>query len=285
MNTSFLLVFVCIFGTMIGSFLNVVILRFNTGRGIDGRSGCFTCGTTLHWYELIPIISFVFLRGRCSSCKSVISIQYPLVELANGLLYTFLCYRLWISASSLYDSVPLILGSIALSFTLWSSLLVIFVYDLRHKIIPELFSILFFLSSLAVTLLSVYISHDIVILYNHLKAALMLFSFFLFLYMVSGGRWMGFGDVKLAIGIGMYLGIAQGLSAIAYAFWIGAMYAIISLSTQYLYQRMGTKYFHLGTKHLTMKSEIPFAPFLIVGTFLAFACASDVFHITFLFNA
>ena len=74
-------------GLIIGSFLNVVILRYNTGRSFGGRSACMTCQSELKAYELIPLFSFITLRGRCLSCKTKISIQYPLVEFATGLIF------------------------------------------------------------------------------------------------------------------------------------------------------------------------------------------------------
>ena len=75
-----ILAFTFIFGTILGSFLNVVILRHNSGMTTGGRSMCFSCGKTLHWHELLPVVSYVMLRGKCSQCKSGISLQYPVVE-------------------------------------------------------------------------------------------------------------------------------------------------------------------------------------------------------------
>ena len=197
MESTVTLFFVFIFGTIVGSFLNVVILRFNTGKGIGGRSGCFTCSKTLHYYELIPIISFIALRGRCSGCKSKISIQYPIVELATGILFTFLCYRILNLGFVSYYSVFGILYSLFLPFVLWSSLLVIFVYDVKHKIIPDFFSVLFFGCSALLTIGAWYESGDITVLYQHVGAGILLFSFFFGLWFVSKGRWMGLSTLQL----------------------------------------------------------------------------------------
>ncbi|KKP84730.1 MAG: Type 4 prepilin-like protein leader peptide-processing enzyme [Parcubacteria group bacterium GW2011_GWD2_35_7] len=85
--TFFLTIIFFILGLIIGSFLNVVIFRFNTERSFGGRSGCMTCQNKLCWYELIPLISFFALKGRCRNCKAKISIQYPIVELMSGLIF------------------------------------------------------------------------------------------------------------------------------------------------------------------------------------------------------
>ena len=87
-------VFIFLLGTIIGSFLNVVIYRFNTGRTIvKGRSICMTCNRTLRWYELIPILSYVMQSGKCLRCKEVISHQYPIVEFVTGLVFVLIAYH------------------------------------------------------------------------------------------------------------------------------------------------------------------------------------------------
>ena len=80
-------------GAIMGSFLNVLVLRLGTGLGIGKRSFCFSCSRQLSWYELIPLVSFALLRGKCASCKSAISFRYPLVELVTGLSFFFLFYK------------------------------------------------------------------------------------------------------------------------------------------------------------------------------------------------
>src|SRR3989344_2772978 len=85
--TFFLTIIFFILGLIIGSFLNVVVFRFNTQRSFGGRSGCMTCQNKLSWSELVPLLSFFVLRGRCRNCKAKISIQYPIVELISGLVF------------------------------------------------------------------------------------------------------------------------------------------------------------------------------------------------------
>lgn len=279
MHSTVVGIWIFVFGGIVGSFLNVVILRFNSGKTILGRSGCFSCGKTLAWYELIPVFSYLFLRGKCSRCQSKISIQYPLVELANALLFVFLYFQV-LKSYPVLDSSFIIL--LFLQFLVWTSLLVIFVYDLRHKIIPDLFSGIFFASSLFIGIFYLYKGGELSQFFFHISAGILLGTFFFCLWFFSKGRWMGFGDVKLVFSIGLYLGISKGLSAMAFAFWIGAGFGLLHILYGRL--RMGTKQLSSGANTLTMKSEVPFAPFLILGTFLALALGSDIFQITLFFN-
>jgi len=274
LETTLLYFFVFIFGSIIGSFLNVVILRFNTGRGLAGRSGCFTCGKTLHWHELVPIISFLFLRGKCGECKAKISVQYPLIEILAGCLFVFF---------AIHDGLFVTPGLISsLTFTLnvaiWSTLVVILVYDLRHMIIPDSLCLLF-IALTVVRLFSFWKFHILSAsnLINYGLTGAILSGFFLMLWLISGGRWIGLGDVKLAVGMGLYLGLAEGLSSFALAFWIGAAFALLQMLVQFI---VGKLQLRERGKSITMKSEIPFAPFLILGMLLAYIYSSDIFHLS-----
>src|SRR3989344_8987856 len=123
-----------VFGLIIGSFLNVVIIRLNTDKSFSGRSGCMACQNKLSWYELIPLFSFFVLKGRCRNCKSKISVQYPVVELISGIIFAslFLKFENVFYINTLAFSI-----SYAYYVTMFSILLIIAVYDLRHKIIPD----------------------------------------------------------------------------------------------------------------------------------------------------
>src|SRR3989344_7311171 len=131
MTTIFIIIFFTL-GLIIGSFLNVVIYRLHTGKSLGGRSTCMSCSTTLSWYELIPVFSFLGLKGRCKNCSTKISIQYPLVELATGLIFASLFLKLQtFGVSYVYYAL------------MFSLLVVIAVYDLKHKIIPDKLSFIF----------------------------------------------------------------------------------------------------------------------------------------------
>ena len=134
-------IFVFLLGTIIGSFLNVVIYRFNTGKTIvKGRSICMTCNRELRWYELIPLFSFLIQKGKCRRCAIKISHQYPLVEFLTGIIFVLIAHRF---LSILYVSLGLYLFFLIFFVFIFSLLIVISVYDLRHKIIPDKLSYLF----------------------------------------------------------------------------------------------------------------------------------------------
>ncbi len=260
----------------------MVILRFNSGKTVLGRSGCFSCGNELKWYELVPILSFLFLKGKCLHCKARISIQYPLVELISGLLFVFL----FLKSFPALDSSSFLISNLllfAFSLVLWSSLLVIAVYDIRHQIIPNFFSLIFFITAILITCIEGTQGGNALIR-DHIFGALIVGGFLFLVWLITRGRGMGFGDVKLATSIGVYLGVAEGLSAMAFAFWIGAVYALTMLGWSRYSVKVSRNQLSSGKKQLTMKSKVPFGPFLIIGTFLALAFGSDIFHIALLFN-
>ena len=263
----YIIFFFGILGIIIGSFLNVVILRFNTGKGIDGRSLCFSCSKTLHWYELIPVASYLFQQGKCRSCKSSISRQYVLVELGTALLFALIAGRILLPLSETYAVASII--NLFLTLTAASLLVVIFVYDLRHKIIPDVFSYGF--AFLALMRLVLYYQDHLFTLPGTLDllAGPIVALPFVLIWFVSKGTWMGFGDAKLALGIGWFLGLAGAISALCLSFWIGAAVGICLILLQRSKKR----------GRLSMKSEIPFAPFLVIGLLVVYFFPIDLFHI------
>ncbi len=261
--------FVFLFGLAIGSFLNVVIYRYNTGRGVGGRSGCMNCGKTLEWYELFPVVSFLVQRARCRNCSSKLSWQYPAVEFLTACLFTatFLKFSDQALGLGAYFSFFIMLVS-------WCLLVVILVYDFRHKIIPDALAYSFAALGLVRILLFVPTTPAF-IFYGTLLAGPILFLPFYLLWFVSDGRWIGLGDGKLALGIGWMLGLGFGISAIVLAFWIGAAASIGYM----LAARLKSK-----GKNLTMKSEIPFAPYLILGFTIVYFLSIDVMGVYTIFH-
>ncbi len=261
--------FIFLFGAIIGSFLNVVLYRHNTTMTLMGRSFCFSCNKQLTWKELFPIASFIALRGKCRFCKSKIDNQYVMVEGVMGLLSVLLFWKLG-GLATFSEKVFSVTGadwtwifSSSLLFVVFSLLLVIVVYDLKHKIIPDNFSYAFASLSL-LKMLFFPTTFPFTLTLWDLFAGLILASPFALLWVISQGRWMGLGDAKLALGIGWFLGLKAGFVSIVLAFWIGAAFGLSLIAINKLQKTSFFKH------HVTMKSEIPFAPFLILGLLLVY---------------
>jgi prepilin signal peptidase PulO-like enzyme (type II secretory pathway) len=241
-----------IFGAVVGSFLNVVALRFNTGMGLGGRSKCMSCGTTLTWKELIPLFSFAAQKGACRKCKSKISWQYPLVEFIAGAIFVLILFTF-----PPVDPVTAITTVIQLAIA--CILLVIAVYDIKHKIIPDHFVY----SCAGLSLLALFVGGSSwwhVPTVEMLIAGPLLALPFALLWLVSRGTWMGLGDAKLTLGIGWILGVSAGINALVLSFWIAAGISVIWLISTH--------------KKIKPKIEIPFGPYLILGMYLVL-----IFHI------
>lgn len=262
------------FGVIIGSFLNVVIYRYNTGVSLGGRSMCLSCGKRLSWYELIPMVSFLVQKGKCTSCGSSISLQYPATELLTGILFLFVFYAQY----PILDVV----GALDTVFYLIvvSLLVVITIYDWKHKIIPDALVYSFAALSLAAFLFHAGAPYGRMLSAPYVLnifAGPIMASPFAFMWVVSRGRWMGLGDAKLALGIGWFLGLYSAISAVTLAVWIGALFGIALV----VFGRAERLFFN--GKTFTMKSEIPFGPFLVLGTLLVFFFHIDVLGLSDVF--
>ncbi len=219
--------FIFILGTIIGSFLNVVIYRYNTGKSISkGRSICMSCNKSLSWYELIPLLSFLIQSGKCRSCFSPISHQYPIVEFITGLIFVSLVYHF---IPLLIFSLPYFIYSIILYSFLFFLLVVISFYDIRHKIIPNKLVYLFDIVSF-ISIFVIYSNSGFGLSIPPILYILSGFIFalpFAFLWFVSKGKWMGLGDAKLILGIGWILGPIASISALIFSFWAGAIISLV----------------------------------------------------------
>ncbi len=256
------IIFFFILGSVIGSFLNVVIARYNSGRTFGGRSACMICQNKLRWYELVPLLSFLFLRGRCRTCKTHIALTYPVVEFLTGFVFVslFLKFQDVFFTDKLIFLVSYVFYALAFCI-----LIVVAMYDLKHKIIPDMFSLFFGLLSFVGLFLfnGSFFAPHLPSLMQFLSGFVIALPFAL-MWLVSGGTWMGFGDAKLTLGIGWLLGISLALSGVVLAFWAGAI--------------LGIALMVFSKKH-NIKSEIPFAPFLVFGTILAFLLDLHIFSV------
>lgn len=235
-----------VFGACIGSFLNVVIWRLPRKKDLGGRSHCPHCNHTLVWYDLIPLLSFVFNVGRCRYCQQPISLRYPLIEFITGVLFS-LAY-LHFAPQDLISWLILVKITVIISVCI-----AVFVIDLEHYLIldrvmyPAMATIL--LINIALSLVS---GSSQSLLFS-LLSALGAFLLFWLVWFFSKGKWMGFGDVKLAAWMGLALawpGVAVALFA---SFIVGALVGIFLMV--------------FAKKQMT--SQVPFGTFLSAATVLA----------------
>lgn len=228
---------VFVVGLALGSFLNVVIYRFPEMKGIlSGRSICPKCKRPIAFYDLVPILSYLLLFGHCRHCKKPISFQYPLVELSSGLLLVF---SYWLVGFSW-----LFLVYIAISLFI----VLIFTYDLKYLEIPEVFSWLFLFLAIIAGLWSPDLGIS-----NFLLGGLIGGGVLGILVGISNERWMGSGDIKIGLGFGFLLGYPRALLFLFLSFIIGATVGVLLLLL----------------KKGKLKSEVPFAPFLIAAAIIS----------------
>lgn len=233
-----------VIGLALGSFGNVLLFRIHSGEGIGGRSHCPKCRRTLPARDLIPVFSYLWLRGRCRECKERISIQYPLVEAGSMLVYLL--------AFFLHPTEPLI------AFLTGSMLYFLFlacVFDFREQQLPDIFTI--FMGILAITLVSVQGN----VLSSFLGACLPLFWL--------GGQWavtrgasVGSGDIFLAVVLGFWLGFKGAIFMLLGSYVVGAIVVLVLLA--------------VGKLSRTRK-RIAFAPFIGIATLLTVLGVGDMY--------
>lgn len=206
-------IFFTLYGIVIGSFLNVLILRIPLKESITlKRSHCMTCGHTLSWYELIPLFSYLFLGGKCRHCKAHISVQYPIVEAANGILYVVFFLAKGITVETFLYCLAA------------SALLALSVIDWRTQEIPLGF-ILFILTLGLVRLFT-----DLGNWSQYVIGLFAVSGFLLLIYLVTKGRGIGHGDIKLMAATGLLLGWKLNIIAFIMACIIGAVVHLIRMA-------------------------------------------------------
>ena len=242
-----------VFGACVGSFLNVVILRLPKQQALTGRSHCPSCGHQLLWWELFPLVSFLALGGKCSSCKAKISYRYFIIELLTAVLF---------AACFLYLQTSQTAGYLMLAkyWFLVAVMIVVFAVDLEHYLILDRVIFPSIVIAGVLNLALDFSSHSRVFsvssgfLGGLLAAVLAALPFFLIWYF-SGGKFMGFGDVKLAMLLGMLLGLSGVFVCLFVAVMLGGVVGCFLL-------------FFAGK---TLKSRLPF------GTFLSFSAVFCLF--------
>lgn len=213
----FIYIFVFLFGTVVGSFLNVCILRIPLEQEIIKTSShCMSCGKKLHWYELIPLFSWLALRGKCSGCKEKISVQYPVIEATNGLLWILVLYV----KSLTFDFV--------LICVLFSCLLTLSVIDARIKEIPNgTVLIIAGVGLIRAIMKAIPIIQNENFAFKHLLDIILgpvvVGGVLLLILLLSGGAAIGGGDVKLMMACGLFLGNKATVLSIVVGCIIGSV--------------------------------------------------------------
>ena len=289
MSLGFLFAF--LLGLAIGSFLNVLIWRIPRNEPIGAtRSYCPNCKKELRWYELIPTASFVWQGGKCRSCHTRISLQYPIVEFATGILFVFVFSQFTDLLPQLFSNVTIpSLVNLLYLFFISSVLIVIFVTDFRYYIIPDKitfpaigavliynlfrnfehsnFEFVWNLPLNFVERASPLLGGDLRSLalnqfFGPLFAGFFVSAFFLSLVLVSKGKWMGLGDVKFAFLMGLILGFPNIFVALFLAFTLGSLVGILLM----------------GAGKKTLQSQLPFGTFLTLATFTSLFWGDKIFN-------
>ena len=228
----YILIFV--FGIIIGSFLNVCIYRIPRGESIAfPPSHCTHCSHPLAWYDLIPVLSYLSLRGKCRYCGGAISPQYPIIELLNGILYLFIYHYFGVSLE------------FAFYCFMASILIIISLIDFYEQIIPDGLILLIFVSTVLYKAAAYFLYGNPIAfrdgIFGFLSGGLLL----LIIALVSKGA-MGGGDIKLIAVLGLILGLKKAILNILLSFIIGAVFSLYLLLS--------------GKKG--RKDAIPFGPFI-----------------------
>jgi len=241
-----------IFGLIIGSFLNCLVWRLHTKESMLERSKCPKCGKMIAWYDNIPLLSYIFLLGKCRHCKSHISFQYPAVELITGLLFAIALnfeFRPEYSGLNLNSLLILkpdyfLIVPLLRDYFLISVMIIVFIYDLRWYLILDIVT----LPAIAVlVILNLFLGFT---WQSLLLGALFGGGFFLFQFVVSRGKWIGGGDIRLGFLMGIALGWPKIITALMLAYIGGS---IISIGL-------------LAFRKKNWNSQIPFGIFLSVAT-------------------
>lgn len=241
-----------IFGLVFGSFLNVVIYRYDQWLSIlKDRSACMHCKQQLRWYDLVPLLSYVTLGGKCRYCRKPISWQYPVVELSMALLVA-------VFYSRIFDSgllTPLI-GSIALigAVAAVGAMIVIFFHDLYEQMVPDLMAYILLAGSVVFSF--IYFDSWLITL---LGLVVGVAPIALIVY-PSKGKWMGEGDVKIAAALGALVGYPNAVVFLVSTFLVGGLFGSLAIAS----------------KQAKLKTAVPFVPFMIIGALIAFFCGDQL---------
>ena len=234
---------VFVYGILVGSFLNVCIYRIPKHESIvTVPSHCMSCGYGLKWYDLVPVFSWLCLRGKCRKCKAPISVQYPIIEALNGILWLLTIHVCGLTVEGI------------LYCCLVSALIVISVIDFRTFEIP--FGINVFIGALGLVRLVTDLEHWSI----YVIGAVLVSGIFFLIHVLSKGRSMGLGDVKLMAAAGLLLGAPK----IFLAMLIGCLFAVIIHPIRMKVSKEG--------------HELAFGPYLAIGIYISALAGAPIIN-------
>lgn len=278
-NIALSAVLLFLFGSAVGSFINVVSLRFREERKlwdsdvIGGRSKCPHCKKVLLWHELIPVLSFIVQLGKCRTCSKPLPLQYPIVEIITGAVWVLVPMHILALLPHAYIVA-------ALFVAVFSLFILLALIDIRLRIIPDelnvIIAILGALIALEISKIGTgsfsFLGYYAMlfgnvqnIVANRILASAVGFLFLGAIALFTRGRAMGMGDVKFMIPLGILFGFPDIAAILAFAFIIGAVVSIPLLIR--------------GKKR--MKDTVPFGPFLVLGAALVFFFGFQIFDLYF----
>jgi leader peptidase (prepilin peptidase)/N-methyltransferase len=251
------------YGAALGSFVNVIVQRLHIAPILNGRSKCLSCGEKINWFDLIPVVSYLVLRGRCRSCKHRFGIENLIVEILYGAVFV-LVYGMVLSGLGIgVQSI----GWLAYYSVLFVSLGVMALYDMKHTYIPLGFFGVFF--AICLLMMGMKLSHEVSL--DTLLGPVAVALPFLLIYLVTRGKALGFGDVLMYTAVGAFFGVAQGLAVLLLSVWLGALVG----GVLHIAQR----------KKYSLTSGIPFIPFIACVFVVVLFTDIDVFSIVTLLHS
>lgn len=253
--------FVFLLSLCIGSFVAAMSFRLVEGISVySPRSFCPKCKKKIRYYDNIPLLSYFVLKGRCRNCGKKIAKRYPIIEGSTAIFLTFF-YHLYKNCSfgcPFWEQPKLV--TLPLLFIVSTVLIAVFVIDLEKQMIPDI--LVFFLF---VLVLATLLGFDTPDFYSRLFGGFASGSFLLILHLVTYGKGMGLGDVKLALPVGMILGFGLSVVWLFLSFFIGAVFGVVLILL----------------KKAKFGEHIAFGPFLIFAFFITFFWGKQIFDLLF----
>lgn len=249
----YVIIIIFILGLGIGSFLNVVLFRMTTEKKFwNGRSECMSCHHTLAWYELIPVLSYIIQRGQCLQCHKSLSIQYPLVELITATLFTMYIYLAIPDIMSIYNLTWLQILELIIILTLITQLIIVFVYDFQHQLIPTIQLRAIQILGLIYFGLEYYNTR---IIPDSLITALSCTLITWFLYFITKKQGIGWGDIELFLGLGLFIPLMWAIPFFFGSFIIGTIWGVSLMIINH---------------NSSLKQKIAFGPSIILSFLIIF---------------